>query len=246
MVIERLGDQDKLLKKLGGRVFKTLIIHGNLQGNVKHVQCKHAHPRGTIGLFQAHARIQRRASVEYTDVIQPEETSFKHVVAVGILTVDPPGEIDQQFMKCAFQKIHIALAFHLLLGLVHFQYGPGLYGRIHIREVPLIRRKLPIGFHIPLPHDQQQLVLGKGRIRQRQRNTLKSQIPRGIPGELPFVRHRNDILVFQMLPIMVPAILLMWAMIRDAIALIDPSFHIVMIKLLAPEHAGKGLALDVS
>ena len=57
--------------------------------------------------------------------------------------------------------------------------------------------------HVPLTEHQDQLFLGKGRIHQRQRNAVKREIPGGIPGILPLVRHGDDVGVVDMRPIRV-------------------------------------------
>src|SRR5438445_714657 len=45
-------------------------------------------------------------------------------------------------------------------------------------------------------HDALPIFLSKNRIYHYQRNTMKSQVPCGIPGILPFVRHGDNVLVF--------------------------------------------------
>ncbi|MCY1563055.1 hypothetical protein D9M68_1005360 [compost metagenome] len=67
-------------------------------------------------------------------------------------------------MEDLFQESHIAGSLLPLFNIIDLHGRPGLHGRIHIAEIPFIRRQLPIGFHIPLPHDQQQLVFGKGGV----------------------------------------------------------------------------------
>ena len=47
---------------------------------------------------------QRRAAVKHADVVEPEESALENVVAFGVLAIDPPGEIQQQFVEYAFEK----------------------------------------------------------------------------------------------------------------------------------------------
>jgi hypothetical protein len=53
------------------------------------------HPTGTICLFQLHSRRIMKTSVEYTNIIKAKKPTFEDVVAVHILPVYPPGEIDE-------------------------------------------------------------------------------------------------------------------------------------------------------
>jgi len=46
-----------------------------------------------------------KTAVEYTDVIEAKKSPFKDVVAIDVLSVDPPGEIEQQFMENFFKKL---------------------------------------------------------------------------------------------------------------------------------------------
>src|SRR2546427_5359388 len=59
--------------------------------------------------------------------------------------------------------------------------------------------------HVPFPQHQSQLVLGKIGIDQRERDAMESQIPSGIPGILPFVRHGDDVGVVEMGPLAIAA-----------------------------------------
>ena len=53
------------------------------------------------------------AAVKYPDIIQPEKASLEHIIAVMVLAVDPPGEIEQQLVKYFLQKIQISMPRHI-------------------------------------------------------------------------------------------------------------------------------------
>ncbi|MNK95739.1 hypothetical protein D3C87_1159880 [compost metagenome] len=72
---------------------------------------------------------------------------------------------------------------------------PGMHGRIHIAEVPFIGGKLAIGVQVVIAQHQIELLLGEVRVDDAQWNHVKRQIPGGIPGVLPFIRHRDDVVV---------------------------------------------------
>ena len=52
---------------------------------------------------------QRCAAVEDADVVEAEEAALEDVVAVGVLAVDPPGEVEQQLVEDALQEGAVAL-----------------------------------------------------------------------------------------------------------------------------------------
>ena len=47
-------------------------------------------------------------TVERTDVVQSEESAAEEIVAPGILTIEPPGEVQQQFLENPLEKIEIS------------------------------------------------------------------------------------------------------------------------------------------
>jgi hypothetical protein len=63
-----------------------------------HVETEECHPSGSVGLSERTTSGQRLRSVEGTDIVQAQESSFKHVVAVGILSVDPPDVVSFSHM----------------------------------------------------------------------------------------------------------------------------------------------------
>ena len=116
----------------------------------------------------------------------------EHVAPGRVLAVDPPAEIQHQPLKRSFQEPKIRPA-EGPLHLVERQRGPGVHRRIHIAEVPLVGGNLPIGVGIETAQHQQQLLLGEIEIHERQGKRVESQVPGGIPGVLPLVRHRDHV-----------------------------------------------------
>ena len=73
---------------------------------------KNAHPARGVGLIDVAAGRQRRAAVENPDVVQAQEAALKDIVARMVLTVDPPGEVQQHFLEDPFEKDEVGLAAH--------------------------------------------------------------------------------------------------------------------------------------
>ena len=187
----------------------------------------------------------RIAAVEYANVIHAEEAALEYTIAVFIFLVHPPGEVEQQLVKDLFQKLAIAHGiFHERLRFVYAPRSPRVHGRIDIAERPLVSRHLPVGVHVPLLGEQQQLLLGKFRIYHGEGNGMKRQIPRCIPRVLPFVRHRNDVGIVEVLPVPVAAVFARGRWGRLVRVTVQPHVNVVVIKLFAPQQAGQRLAVD--
>ena len=135
------------------------------------------------------------AAVEHADVVQTEKAALKNVPALLVLAVDPPGEIQQQLVKHAFEKFQVARVFRIrfaALLAVHLEHPPRrprVHRRIHVAERPFVGGQLAVRVHVPFARQQDELTLGELGVNHRQRNAMERQIPRGIPRILPFVRH---------------------------------------------------------
>ena len=124
---------------------------------------------------------------------------------------------------------------------------PGVHRRVDVAERPLVGRQLAVRVHVPLARQQHELLLGELGVDQRERDAVEREVPGGVPGILPLVRHRDDVGVVEVPPVAVAAVLALrsggggWAG--------SPSSqlrHVVVEELLAPDHAGERLALDAA
>ena len=173
---------------------------------------------------------QRFGAVEHTDIVEPKEPAGKEVFAVGVLAVHPPGEIQQQLLKDAFQKVAVALA-RFAGNLIDPPRGPGVHRRAHIVERKFIRGDLAVGMHVPFAQKEEDLFLGEPAVDARERNHVERQVPRGEPGIFPLVGHRNDIATVEVCPFPVaalPAGLRRW---RHARVPRQPVLNDIVIKL---------------
>jgi hypothetical protein len=69
-----------------------------------HIKTIKRHPRRPIRLTQISPRRQRFRPIESTDIVQTKEPALEDIVAALIFPVDPPGEVEQQFLEHPFQK----------------------------------------------------------------------------------------------------------------------------------------------
>src|SRR5215469_11043535 len=100
-IIHGSSDIQEVFPEFAGDVFVGGIDLCQLERDGQQVQTVHAHPAGSIGLLDKTAGGQRSAAVKHTDIVESEESALKHVAALGILAVDPPSEVEQQFVKDA-------------------------------------------------------------------------------------------------------------------------------------------------
>ena len=108
---------------------------------------------------------------------------------------------------------------------------------IDVAERPFVRGKLAVGMHVPLARQQHELLFGETRIHDGESECLKCQVPRGVPRVLPLVRHRENIGIVQVGPLVIPSTFSLGRRRRLAWVALQPLEHVVVIKLLAPDQA---------
>ena len=117
--VHRDRDPCEMGDKLEGHVEVHRIVLGELGRDLEHPLAVERHPGGSVGLLESAAPGQRRRSIEDPDVVEAEESALEQVAVVWILAVDPPGEVRQQPVEHAGEKLVVALAADLGLALVH-------------------------------------------------------------------------------------------------------------------------------
>src|SRR5215469_4930018 len=233
-----------MLEELGGDVFVDPVVLRELQRDAHQVERVHRHPARAISLVDVSAGRQLTAAVEYADVVEPQKAALEDVAPLGILAVYPPGEIEHELVEHTLEEHEIALITALLaVDLEHSPRSPRVHRRVDIAEGPLVSRDLAVWVHVPLARQQHELRLGELGIEMRERNAVKRQIPGGVPRVLPFVRHRNDVGVVEVLPVAVAAVTPLWRRRRLRGITAQPLGDVEVEELLAPDHAGERLPL---
>ena len=98
---------------------------------------------------------------------------------------------------------------------------------------------------VPLPPQQNELFLRKGRVDKREGKAMERQVPHRVPGVLPRIWHRDDVGVVEVSPTVVSAILtaLRWSIgVRITI---EPHVDIEVIPLLGVGKTGESLTNDL-
>jgi len=166
-------------------------------------------------------------SVERTDVVETEETSFENVESVLVLSVDPPrgrersekvsllrgeteetrarfvpSEVEEEFLEYSLEELEILSSVHLSLNLEDSEGSPGVNGRVDISKVPFVSGESTIGFHVPFSSHDVELFLGVSGIDHGERNAVESGIPDSEEGVFPLVRHRKNVFDVEMPPVL--------------------------------------------
>ena len=211
---------------------------------LQHVLAEEGHPGRAVRLLQVAAGGQRRAAVEDADVVEAEEAALEDVLAEAVLAVHPPGKVQQQLVERRLEEIHVRLAAQGLLGAMEEQGRPGVDRGVHVAEVPLVGGHLAAGVQVDTAEHQFHLLLGEVGVHDRERERVEGQVPGRVPGVLPLVGHRDDVLVEHVEPLRVPGVSIS-GMQRVGVVLVQPVVTVEEEELLAPEHAGDGLAHHV-
>ncbi len=153
-------------------------------------------------------------------------------------------KFSKQLVERRLEEIHVRLAAQGLLGAMQEQGRKGVDRGVHVAEVPLIGGHLPAGVQVDAAEHQFHLLLGEVGVHDRERERVEGQVPGRVPGILPLVGHRDDVLVQHVEPLRVPGISIS-GMEGVGVVLVQPVVTVEEEELLAPEHAGDGLAHHV-
>lgn len=160
-------------QKQSGQSFT--LVHSIPNGS--HIQAIESHPRCSVGLTQATAGRKWLGAIERPNIIQAQKAALEDIVPALVLTINPPSEIQQQFLEDTLEEGKILAAVQFALDLEDPKGGPGVYRRIDIAEIPFVRRDLAVGFHVPFPRKQIKLLLREGRVDDCQGYTVERGIP---------------------------------------------------------------------
>ena len=239
------GDVVEVLDELEDHALVGPVVGGELDRELQHVLAEEGHPRRAVRLLEVAAGGQRGAAIEDADVVQAEKAALEHVLAEAVLAVDPPGEVQQELVE---GRLRGSRGPPRHAGPARCDRGTGVAkawtGRVHVAEVPLVGGHLPVGVQVGAAKHQLHLVLGEIGVHDRQRQRVERQVPGRVPGVLPLVGHGDDVLVQHVEPLRVPGVAIA-VMEWVGVVLVEPVVAIEEEELLAPQHAGEGLAHHV-
>ena len=171
---------------------------------------------------------------------RPRKPPSNRLSPTSVLAVDPPVEVEQQLVQDPLQEVEVRVAGDL----VHAHRRPGVDGRVDVAEVPLVCRQLAVGVRVPLAAEQDQLGLGELGVDVGERDAVEREIPGRVPRVLPLVRHRDDIAIVEVGPLVVAAGQPLARGRRVGRVAGQPAAHVEVEELLGPQHPGERLAQD--
>ena len=202
-LVHRVGDPDEVLEELEGDLLVDRVVVGEDEGHLQHVLAVEGHPGRPVRLLERPAGGERGAAVEDADVVEAQEAAGEDVLPLRVLPVHPPVEVEHQALEGARQELDVLPA-QVLLHLVEEERRPGVHRGVHVAEVPLVGRHLPVGVAVEAPEHQEELLLGEVEVHERQRDRVEGQVPGRVPGVLPLVGHGDDVAVQHVEPLGVP------------------------------------------
>ena len=239
--VHRVGDVDVVLPELARDALVGGVLLREDQGDRQEVLGERRHPAGAVGLAQQVAWRQR-VTVEDTDVVHPQEAALEDVVPQCVLAVHPPGEVEKHLVEDALEEPVVGDPGAAALDLEHRDRGHGEDRRVDVAEVPFVGGDLSVGVHVPLPQNEQDLLLGELRVDVREGNAVEAQVPGGEPGELPLVGHRDHVAGEQVRPLVVAPLPALGRRARLRRVALQPVADDVVVELLGPQHPGECLA----
>ena len=214
-----------------------------LDGDLEHVLAEERHPGRAVGLLEVAAGRQRRAAVEDADVVEAEEPALEHVVAVPVLAVHPPGEVEEQLVERLLEPLDVAAALLQLVEAVGEDGGPGVHRRVDVAEVPFVGGQLAVGVQVIRACSiRSSCSLPKSSSTSVRASTWNARSQAAYQG----YSHLSGIEMM--------SALYMWCQcsLRGArapavgegvrAALLEPPVDVVVVELLRPQHAGDRLA----
>ena len=91
----RFGDLQEVLEELRRHVLVKRPIMREFNRHAHHREREHRHPTRSVGLLQSAAAGEGLRAIEDADVVEAEESTLEDVSAGGVLSIDPPGEVEE-------------------------------------------------------------------------------------------------------------------------------------------------------
>ena len=127
---------------------------------------------------------------------RPRKPPAKRLLALSVLAVHPPGEIDQQLLEARGPGRCRSRWPRAAGHLVDAPAGPGVDRRVDVAEGELVGRQLPVGVHVPLAQEAGRAAPWRNAGSISANGIMwKAEVPGGVPGVLPLVGHRDHVAV---------------------------------------------------
>src|SRR5690349_3371593 len=149
-IVHGFRNVQEMLKEFQSDIFIGGIVTSQFQRNGEHIEAEHPHPTCAVTLFNVTSGWERSAAVEHADVIQAQKAALKYIQTFGVFAVDPPREVQHQFVEYTLQETAVAGAVLLFVDFINAPRCPRQHWRVDISKCPLISRDLSVRMLIPL------------------------------------------------------------------------------------------------
>ena len=109
-VVHGFGDRQKMLEEFAWRCFRRRNRAATSSSAMRIMFRQYMAIQPVLSAWAScGAHRQRRVAVEHGDVVQAQEAAVEDVAILRVLAIDPPGEIQQQFVEHSLQEFAIAV-----------------------------------------------------------------------------------------------------------------------------------------
>src|SRR5215472_18187970 len=158
--VHGISDPDEMFQETIGDLLIQRIRFRQDERDLQHVLAIESHPGSAVCLIEMPAGWEFGTAVEDPNVVQSEKSARENILALRILAVDPPVEIQHQSLKRTFQEAQIRSA-QLSLHQEQEQCRPGMNRWVDVPKIPFVRGNLSIWMRVQIAQHQQELFFGK-------------------------------------------------------------------------------------
>ena len=174
--VHSAGDRHEVLEEIRRHVFICRIFASQFQRHREHRQAIGRHPGGAVGLFQFRSPGSGSDRSNTPMLSSPRNPPEKMLPSTSLRFTHQVKFISS-FWNTRARKTRSRLPARTG-HLVDAPACPGMHRRIDVRKVELVGRDLPIGVHVPLAQQQQQLLFGEVRIEPGEAEPCEKPDPR--------------------------------------------------------------------
>src|SRR5262249_30610057 len=128
--------------------------------------------------------------------------------------------------------------------LVDAPGGPCVNRWVYVAKLEFVGGNLSAWMHVPFAEQKNELFFREVRIETREGDHVEREIPGGVPGELPLIRHGDDVAVVEVDPVGIAAFPARRRRRGVSGIAFEPLENADVVKLLGPEQAGVGVPGD--
>ena len=193
-----VGDVGEVLEELRREVLVGRVVLGEDERHLEQVERVHRHPRRCRRSAPARPATGSAADRSNGPMLSsPRKPPSKTLLPPAVLAVDPPGEVEQQLVQHPGQEVVVARRRRSRRPAARPRRAPAGSRRRTPTRTPGSARW---GACTTRAAAAAAASLANAGVDVGDRHAVERQVPGGVPGVLPRVRHRDDVGVVQVPP----------------------------------------------